>query len=70
MGLRYSWVLERYSHTALDSFLVPAIDREALVFPCDGCVVLDFMQWRSTLSNPVFRIDVCAKPPDGKGVCR
>ena len=41
---------------------------------CDGCVallaVLDFMQHRSTLSNPVLRVDVFAKPPDDKGVCR
>ena len=67
-------VLVRCCHTALDSFIGPAIDRQALLFPYDGCVallaVLDFMQCRSTLSNSVLRIDVFAKLPGDKGVCR
>ena len=60
-------VLVRCCHTALDSFLGQAIDLQALLFPCDGCVALLAVKRRSTWSNPVPRIDPFAKPPDDKG---
>ena len=60
-------------HAALDSFLGPAIDHQALLSPYNSCVslsaVLYLMQSRKTQINPVHGVDLFAKPLGDQGVC-